>query len=77
MQYQVSGTRTLVSQRGTVRIEPGDFVEIPAAIAFTSISGEPTSYISVVTRQQLVRTAQIAKKAENMSPDAVCELQHS
>ena len=38
VQLQLKGTRTLVTQRGTVKnIRPGDFVSIPKGCAFSSI----------------------------------------
>src|SRR5947199_7404845 len=38
IQYQVDGTRTLVTQRGVVTLEPGDFVTIPRGCAQASVS---------------------------------------
>jgi mannose-6-phosphate isomerase-like protein (cupin superfamily) len=43
IQYQISGIRTLVSQRGTVTLEPGDFISIPLGVAFTSLVAEGDS----------------------------------
>jgi len=37
IQYQLSGERMLVTQRGAVTLVPGDFVQIPRGVAFTSI----------------------------------------
>lgn len=61
IQYQISGHRTLVTQRGAVDLEPGDLVQIPVGTAFTSIGSGPTSYISLVTRLPAPRVTEAAK----------------
>lgn len=47
MQYQISGERLLVTQRGMVRLVPGDFVRIPLGVAYTSIVKGASSHIRV------------------------------
>jgi uncharacterized cupin superfamily protein len=51
IQYQVSGTRTLLSQRGVVTLEAGDFVCIPLGCAFASIAQTESRHISVLTAE--------------------------
>ena len=50
IQCQIRGQRTLVSQRGTIELEPGDFVSIPEGVAFTDIAHGASFHISVLTR---------------------------
>lgn len=47
MQYQISGERLLVTQRGMVRLVPGDFVRIPLGVAYTNIVKGDSSHIRV------------------------------
>lgn len=70
VQYQISGRRTLVSQRGVIDIEPGDFVSVPAGTAFTSIADDANSYLVVVSTapfeclQEPTKKARLAEPAE-------------
>ena len=48
IQIQVKGTRSLVTQRGTLKMEPGDFVAVPLGTAFTSVADEDNKYITVL-----------------------------
>jgi uncharacterized cupin superfamily protein len=50
IQCQVNGRRTLVTQRGTIDLEPGDFIGIPLGTAFTHVVKEKSTHISVLTR---------------------------
>ena len=53
IQIQVTGWRTLRSQRGTVDLGPGDFVCIPKGCAFTSVyKGEKSIHIVVLTTKR-------------------------
>ncbi len=51
IQYQVSGRRTLITQRGIVELEAGEFVCIPLGCAFASISQEPSQHVSLLTSE--------------------------
>ncbi|MFT4214981.1 MAG: hypothetical protein QM622_09430 [Microbacterium sp.] len=57
IQYQISGERLLVSQRGMVRVQAGDFVKIPIGVAFTSIVRGEATHVRVCSattyRQQI------------------------
>ncbi|MDT0306614.1 hypothetical protein RM780_06520 [Streptomyces sp. DSM 44917] len=64
IQYQISGTRTLVTQRGSLHLEPGDFVSIPVGIAFTSIHGGPSRHIVLASAREVPRVADATKKGE-------------
>ena len=48
IQIQVRGTRSLVTQRGTLKMGPGDFVAVPLGRAFTSVADEENKYISIL-----------------------------
>ena len=50
LQIQVKGRRALVTQRGTVQIEPGDCLQSPLGTAFTSIANEENVYITILMR---------------------------
>ncbi|GAA2204457.1 hypothetical protein GCM10009850_003730 [Nonomuraea monospora] len=57
VQYQISGRRRLVTQRGTLDLEPGDLVHIPVGCAFTDVCAGPSAHISVVSGQAVTRVA--------------------
>jgi uncharacterized cupin superfamily protein len=71
IQYQLSGQRTLVTQRGTVLLEPGDFVRVPVGIAFTSIHHEPSAHLTVVSARELPQVAETTKTAEQVPADEI------
>lgn len=66
IQFQLDGRRTLVTQRGTVRLEPGDFVKVPAGIAFTSIHHEPSTHLTVVSAREVPRVTEATRTAERL-----------
>ncbi|MDL4814077.1 hypothetical protein [Actinomadura opuntiae] len=63
IQYQVSGTRTLVTQRGTVDLVPGDFVRIPRGVAFAGLHSGPSTHLVVATVETMPQVAETTKKA--------------
>ncbi|MCT7658011.1 hypothetical protein [Mycobacterium deserti] len=68
VQYQISGQRTLVTQRGALTLEPGDFVRIPVGVAFASIHAEPSAHIRLASRRPLPQVAPGCKKGQVISP---------
>lgn len=56
MQYQISGERLLVTQRGMVKLLPGDFVRIPLGVAYTSIVKGDSSHIRVCSAKTYLQT---------------------
>ncbi|MBL0419658.1 hypothetical protein JI739_04775 [Ramlibacter sp. AW1] len=74
LHYQVSGTRTLVTQRGCIELQPGDFVCVPRALAFTSIHHQPSSHLVLASRQPLPLVAPASRTAERFSPERLREL---
>jgi len=71
IQYQVSGTRTLVTQRGVLHLAPGDFVRIPRAVAFASIHAGPSTHLSLVSTLPIPQVAQGARQAEKVAPSDI------
>ena len=49
IQYQVEGSRTIVSQRGVVTLEPGDFTCIPRGCAYANMTAGSSRHLSVLT----------------------------
>ncbi|MFI5682939.1 hypothetical protein [Streptomyces sp. NPDC051636] len=74
IQYQISGRRTLVSQRGIVELGPGDFVRIPLGLAHTSISAEDTEFIALYSDRELPQVAETSRTAEPCSPQRLATL---
>ncbi|KAK7703178.1 hypothetical protein SLS64_009154 [Diaporthe eres] len=77
IQCQISGTRTLVSQRGTVEMQPGDFVSIPRGCAYTSISKGDSSYILILAVDDVSLKSEVVKKAEMSSAESVAAIRAS
>lgn len=69
LQLQTQGQRTLVTQRGTLRIEPGDCLVIPLGTAFTSIANEKNEYITMLLRQPPEAKKEFSKTAEPTTED--------
>jgi uncharacterized cupin superfamily protein len=74
IQYQVSGTRTLVSQHGVVELEPGDFVCIPRGCAFTSIARAESVHICTLSSQEALIEAKASKVAKQCSSALLAEV---
>ena len=63
VQYQVSGHRTLFSQRGVVELEPGDFVRIPLGLAHASTSDHQSEHIAAYSDRALPQIAETTRTA--------------
>ncbi|MFE9789662.1 hypothetical protein ACFYO7_30235 [Nocardia salmonicida] len=74
IQYQISGRRTLLTQRGIVELVPGDFVRVPLGIAHASVGHEPGAYISVFSHRELPQVADTARTAQPYSPEYLASL---
>jgi hypothetical protein len=72
IQYQISGTRTLVTQRGTTTLEPGEFVCIPFGCAFASVAGETSRHISILTSEPAPAVPQPVRHADMKSWELLC-----
>lgn len=53
VQYQIEGTRLLVSANGVVEMTPGTFTHIPVGVAYTSIVSGASKHITTVTTGKL------------------------
>jgi len=53
IQYQVAGTRLLVSANGSVELTPGTFVHIPVGVAYASITAGSSKHLTTVTTGKL------------------------
>jgi uncharacterized cupin superfamily protein len=73
IQYQVEGQRTLVTQRGMLDLVPGDFVSIPAGVAFTSLHTQPSRHLVLATPREVPQVAQAARVASPVSAQAVAQ----
>ncbi|MFC0038905.1 cupin domain-containing protein [Actinomadura rayongensis] len=71
VQYQISGTRTLISQRGIVDLGPGDFVRIPQGLAHTSVTSGDAEHIVLLSGRDLPQVAATARTAEPPTPARV------
>jgi mannose-6-phosphate isomerase-like protein (cupin superfamily) len=76
VQYQISGRRALVTQRGVLHLEPGDFARIPTGVAFTSIGPEQCSYLTLVSTAAIPQAAATSKKAERLTAAQLDDLRH-
>ena len=53
VQYQIEGTRLLVSANGVVEMTPGTFVRIPVGVAWSSVVAGPSRHLTTVTTGKL------------------------
>lgn len=68
IQYQISGRRTLLTQRGITELGPGDFIRIPLGLAHSSICSEPAEYLTLQAARELPQVAETSRTAEPYSP---------
>jgi mannose-6-phosphate isomerase-like protein (cupin superfamily) len=64
IQYQVEGTRTIVSQRGVVTLEPGEFTCIPRGCAFANVAHGRSKHLSVLTLDPVPPVPEINRTAD-------------
>ncbi len=76
LQIQTKGHRNLITQRGTFRIEPGDFVTIPLGCAFTSVAEEENVYIVVLMRYAASPKRDFTKMAEPTTEDLLKQIRN-
>lgn len=76
IQAQVKGKRTIISQRGILQLEPGDFVNLPFGVAFTEVAGEESEHITILTFNVTPPKAEVAREAEPVSWSAVQALRN-
>jgi quercetin dioxygenase-like cupin family protein len=73
IQYQISGRRVLLTQRGVTELGPGDFIRIPMGVAHASISTEPVDYLVVQADRELLQMAEPTRTARQYSAQWVAE----
>lgn len=71
IQFQVSGTRMLITQHGCIELRPGDFTRIPIGVAATSITGGSSRHIATLSRHRLPRFDPTYTSAEWWDADQV------
>ena len=74
VQIQVTGQRTLITQRGTVNLEPGDCVSIPLGCAFTNFTLQQSVYVTVLMRYPAKAKKEFAKMAEKTTVDMLSKI---
>ncbi|WP_312878186.1 hypothetical protein [Lentzea indica] len=74
IQYQVSGHRTLLTQRGVAELGPGDFVRIPLGLAHASVTHEAGEYISLLSHNELPQVAETARTAQPYTAESLARL---
>ncbi len=68
IQYQISGHRTLLTQRGIVELGPGDLIRIPLGIAHANVCVGPAEYIVLQSNRELPQVAESSRAAQPYSP---------
>jgi uncharacterized cupin superfamily protein len=74
IQCQIKGARTVISQRGIIKLTPGDFVSIPVGVAFTEIVHERSEHVTVLTAKLTPNVAPLVGKGEDSTLDRVRQL---
>ncbi|MER5883399.1 hypothetical protein ABT160_06185 [Streptomyces sp. NPDC001941] len=74
VQYQISGHRTLVSQRGVVELVPGDLVRVPVGVAHTSFADGPSSHLVLLSARELRQVAPTDRTAEPCTAERLATL---
>lgn len=64
IQYQAEGTRTIVSQRGVITLEAGDFTCIPRGCAFASVTDGPSRHLSIICAEPVPPVVEPVRAAE-------------
>lgn len=68
MQYQLSGRRMLLTQRGCIELAPGDVICIPRGVAFTGLHEEPSTHLVVASTCPLPLVAPVTRTATRLQP---------
>ncbi|KZB83037.1 hypothetical protein [Amycolatopsis regifaucium] len=69
IQYQARGRRILITQRGIVTLEPGDFVRIPLGIAHTSVTTDASDHLTLLSHRELPQVAETTRLADTYTPE--------
>ncbi|WP_414945202.1 hypothetical protein [Amycolatopsis sp. cmx-11-32] len=74
IQYQISGRRVLLTQRGIVELGPGDAVRIPLGVAHAGHGEQDGVFIRLLSHRELPQVADTARTAEPYSPQLLAEI---
>lgn len=74
IQYQVSGRRTLVSQRGIVTLGPGDCVRVPLGVAHADVCDEESRHLALFSDRELPQVAETTRTADPYTPERLAAL---
>ncbi|PRY36853.1 hypothetical protein [Umezawaea tangerina] len=77
VQYQVSGTRTVVTQRGIVELRPGDFLLVPLGVAHTSVAHEQGEHVRVLCDRELPRIGEVDRVAVPYAPELLAAVRRA
>lgn len=64
IQYQAEGSRTIVSQRGVVTLNPGDFTCIPRGTSYANLTNGPSKHITVLTAEHVPAAKEADRTAD-------------
>lgn len=64
IQYQAHGTRTIVSQRGVVTLNPGDFTCIPRGCTYANLTDGESRHLSFLTTEPVPPATEPTRLAE-------------
>jgi uncharacterized cupin superfamily protein len=71
VQYQIEGTRLLISANGVVEMKPGTFVHIPVGVAFASITTGDTKHVTTISRFKLESVYEGATESTRWTADEI------
>ncbi len=69
IQFQAEGTRTIVSQRGVVTLNAGEFTLIPRGCAYANLAGGASRHLSVLTEESVPPAIQPSRLADAQVAD--------
>ena len=77
LQIQVKGRRALVTQHGTIQVEPGDCLNIPLGTAFTIIANEENTYITILMCHPAEAKKAFVKTADRTTEETLLKARQS
>jgi methionine aminopeptidase len=64
----------VITQRGIITLEPGDFISIPNGVAFTDHVTDNSTHTTVLTFNKAGAKGDIVKRAKPATTEAIAEL---
>ena len=71
VQYQVTGTRLLISANGVVELTPGTFVHLPVGVAYASIVAGTSTHVTTLCRGALECVYDKAAESASWTPEEI------